>query len=352
MRTLNIECKTLNKKGEIEIFKSVDLYDSLFEYASRHTYAECPDHGPDYDELPKNFHIFPLEYWPVNERYFRNFNPEHNIIVDGVEYSQVDCGEADGPNSENHSLSYIPHEEIYKNLFTLSIIIRDEFGCCLTSKAKVYRSFEDAEKEIPEAYVALNYSLIDKLSEVETLIEIEEKRREAKKREWNDEIEGFYYVILLIIRGDMPLDRSKKLVGIGKTTKEALFDARDRIEDQFPNAFRNLAWWILGKNYFEKLSEEFPGQYDPNDNTAIKMDSSVWLECWPAFISKKAYNAIIELGYDIQLFDDDCVERTKASVIRLPGEVDEYRRPTKNTTYHPYMINFFRRNKELEKNEE
>jgi len=82
-----------------------------------------------------------------------------------------------------------------------------------------------------------------------------------------------------------------------------------------------LAWWIFGKDYLRILSEQFPGQYDPNGNTVIIVDRSVWLECRPVYISKKAYNAIKEHGYDIELFEDECIEITKADVFRLPEEI-------------------------------
>jgi len=322
MRAINIECKTVNKNGEIEFgSREVDIYTSLFEYASYYKYVESPNHGPAYEDLPEKYRVFPLEYWPVNERYFHTYNPEFDIDIDGVAYSQVDCSESSIPNPENHRISYIPRNEIYKNLFALSCIARTHFGCDLLSKRMVFKTFEDAEKALPEFHVIINNDLIENYPEVEKHLEEEEKRREQKKKLWKEQIKGFYYVIML--RDFTSCMGKRKVVGIGKTEKEALFDARERLDqNRYGKAYENLAWNILGKDYLRILSEKFPGQYNPNGDAIIIIDRSVSLECIPTYISKKAYDAIKEHGYDIELFEDECIEITKADVYRLPEEID------------------------------
>ena len=61
MRTINTECKTVKENGEIEIgFRDVDVFDSMYEYASYYKYFQSPTAVPADETLPKKYRVFPL----------------------------------------------------------------------------------------------------------------------------------------------------------------------------------------------------------------------------------------------------------------------------------------------------
>ena len=342
MRTINTECKTVKENGEIEIgFRDVDVFDSMYEYASYYKYFQSPTAAPADETLPKKYRVFPLEFRPFTDPYFNKYVPEFDIVIDGITYFRVDCNEAPPfLNRDNNRLSYIPCDEIYTNLYTLSCFIMAQNGCVIYTKPAIFRTLEDAENALPEFDAEMNRyfenypdegkllealyntyinhnSIVENFPKNEKHFKEEEKRREERKRRWNEEIKGLFFVVQKTYPFDTPI------FGVGKTEKEALIDARGRIDlDQFQEEFERLARWVFGTDYSTKLSEESPSQYNPNDDS-VKMKGMWWFTCYPAYISHKAYNAIKMNGYDTKLYLDVRNEITTTDVYKLPEEINE-----------------------------
>ncbi len=283
--------------------KSADIYDSMLEYVSKYNYVQYPKQ-PAYEELPKRYRVFVLEYRPAKDGDFHIYNSEFDIEIDGKKYAKVDCSFAI-PHPENHRTSHIPLDEIHKDLYTLSYIVREPLGCSFGSSKTVYATREDAEKDLSAFDVEIDKIVTECEIDYRKRKEENKKRDEEERKRWEEKTKG---MCVAIVKEDLII------VGVGKKVEEALLDAKGRIyASSSPEDYEILTRYVFGENYLNALAEGFPDKYDHSEK--VKVGETREPQHKIAGLSQKAYDAVKKFGYGIRVYSDGIL-------LKLPEEFE------------------------------